>query len=619
LESGTTIPWEAIESIGRDDESKVLLINHIGGLRLEIPFFRFIYDGEAEEVNQQINDIISRNKSIEELLASCEESDGEMAARCADEALDMVFESRRIYDMVVDELNVVQLGEFQALCGVSFFVEGLHNIGLDVLWLREEFFDWVRENSERIQNLRGLADFWVEKISAQYSDELKSAAAMLYAQIEYIVEFDTECFAEGRESVNSVDHARRYALAHSFADEGEICESKNFLTWFDEECFSPDNAKNRKVIVCTDEKRSLEKVGEVIDGVAVIRQEDLEKIVEYQQREDPRDTIIGYRKWFRENNRGEDITMAEAKQAAAEYAANRKARKLIFEEGHPRNGMAYVQHPMSPNVYIELGAFHASVLERKYNELIRILTELGVKEIRCSVENSDSTDSKVRSHRHIHANVDVTGIGGAEGDAGKDEDSTNFLSLYKKLDTHLVLKPHENRRVPDDLVFYPYEEGWRRLAEEVLSGRLLHALFELTYRKDYAVTGKYVRTLSAKVSSAIPGYAFGVGGEYDDNFEDVLKQLESTTWHYEVDFGDGGTSAPDDCVAEKAESAPKPDVASDEGRANVLARAKRLAETEEAKRSGVLSEAQRADLERFASKNGISEDELEDLIDEAFS
>ena len=51
----------------------------------------------------------------------------------------------------------------------------------------------------------------------------------------------------------------------------------------------------------------------------------------------------------------------------------------------------------------------------------------------------------------------------------------------------------------------------------------------------------------------------------------------------------------------------------------ILNRAKRYVKTEEATKSGMLTDAQRADLEKLASKYGVEDLRLEELIDEAFS
>ena len=624
LESGVTIPWAAISHINNNDESEYVEINHIGGLRIKIPYGRFVFDGDVGEI---IDSQLSQTSDIKTLLSldDAELENSEEKIEKIEEALGMIEESRRIYEMVNDSSKVVVLEEFAALSGFYKFVLDLRNLYWstdsseddDVLAFHIELEEWIKDNREKIDNLDEIADFWrnnIVDVEDLYSEDVRSDAAAMYADIKYRLRYDL------REGESPDEFG--YALGHSFFPEGEMPDEQMWIEWFDDVFASPDNEKNRKVIVCTSESRNLARTGECESGVSVVRACDLEKLLEYQDRDDPLDTVQGQREASRE--RGKEMPMLKAKASAREYAESRKARRLVFEEGHPRDGVTYIQHPLRTNTYIDIESFHASLLERKYNELIGILTELGAKEITCSVENSGSKDAKRRQKRSGHLEAGKGCVGNIEGDASSESDSTKFLSLYKKLDTHLELRPVGERRLPDDLIFYPFEDGWQRLAKEVLAGRLLRASFDLTYRKDYAVTGKYVKTLSAKIESLIPGYDFNVGGNYESEFEEELKELESTTWHYEVDFGEAETGDSDTQVTEKSvevekASAPASAASNDKAEAMILGRAKRYAKTEEATKSGMLTDAQRADLEKLAAKYGIDEFRLEELIDEAFA
>ena len=623
LESGVTIPWAAISHINNNDESEYVEINHIGGLRIKIPYGRFVFDGDVGEI---IDSQLSQTSDIKTLLSldDAELENSEEKIEKIEEALGMIEESRRIYEMVNDSSKVVVLEEFAALSGFYKFVLDLRNLYWstdsseddDVLAFHIELEEWIKDNREKIDNLDEIADFWrnnIVDVEDLYSEDVRSDAAAMYADIKYRLRYDL------REGESPDEFG--YALGHSFFPEREMPDEQMWIEWFDDVFASPDNEKNRKVIVCTSESRNLARTGECESGVSVVRACDLEKLLEYQDRDDPLDTVQGQREASRE--RGKEMPMLKAKASAREYAESRKARRLVFEEGHPRDGVTYIQHPLRTNTYIDIESFHASLLERKYNELIGILTELGAKEITCSVENSGSKDAKRRQKRSGHLEAGKGCVGNIEGDASSESDSTKFLSLYKKLDTHLELRPVGERRLPDDLVFYPFEDGWQRLAKEVLAGRLLRASFDLTYRKDYAVTGKYVKTLSAKIESLIPGYDFNVGGNYESEFEEELKELESTTWHYEVDFGAAETGDSDTQVTEKSvevekASAPASAASNDKAEAMILGRAKRYAKTEEAAKSGMLTDAQRADLEKLASKYGVDDLRLEELIDEAF-
>lgn len=627
VESAVTIPWSAIASLESNDDSQMLFVKHIGGLRVEIPYRRFSFDGDPDEINAKIGEIIESTESVDDLMSAAAECDdvNQVVAK-VDDAFEYLLESKRLFEMVDKRSSVVSLNAALAILGVHTFVTMLDcklaEMGNWGMASYEEAADWWRDRSETVvQQLQELLDFWTEEVDDDFSDEAKEIIARVVAESKYCLEFG-EIYTLPRLTKDCVmPEDRAYALEHSFVRNGKLRHEERFIKWCDEDFCLPENAKDRKVIVCTEEERRLAHVGEGIDGIAVFRQKDLEKVIECQSQKDPLDTIQGQRAAAPADK---GMPLSAAKLAAQKHAEARKARRLVFEQGHPRNGVTYVQHPMSPNTYIDIESFHASMLERKYNELIGILTELGAKEITCSVENSGSSDSKRHYNRSGHFEAGKGGIGNIEGNANLGNDTTKFLSLYKKLDTHLELRPVGDRKLPDNLVFYPFEEGWQRLAKEVLAGRVLKASFDLTYRKDYAVTGKYVKSLSAKIESLIPGYDFNVGGGCESELEEELKELEATTWHYEVNFDSQVESESEpqpkeekptvQAVAEASASA----IENDEAEAVIRSRAKRYAKTEEAAKSGVLSDAQMADLERLASKYGVSDLRLDKLINEAF-
>ena len=93
--------------------------------------------------------------------------------------------------------------------------------------------------------------------------------------------------------------------------------------------------------------------------------------------------------------------------------------------------------------------------------------------------------------------------------------------------------------------------------------------------------------------------------------------------HYEVEFG-GVESVEVGAESENGDDSHRSESqlsTADVGKAEamILNRAKRYVKTEEATKSGMLTDAQRADLEKLASKYGVEDLRLEELIDEAFS
>jgi len=291
--------------------------------------------------------------------------------------------------------------------------------------------------------------------------------------------------------------------------------------------------------------------------------------------------------------------------------------KLRFESNHPQNGVAYIQHPTLNNTYLSLDTYHFAMLERKYDELKHLLTCLGATSLELSAESASSNDTKTSSKRKVGASVDVDMMGGASASFSNSSRAARMTALCKTLRTKRILTPNGKPYVPNDVEFYPTEQGWQRLAKLALTGRIKSEEVSLTYRNESAISGSTLRSISAKLQSKVPGYSFGAEGDYEDEYESELKTLESLAWSYKVEFGGIDLATQDDPSAENKKSG-KPDAEVSNGVENkaeqlFLKRAKRYAQSE-----GHINADQRVDLEAFAKKYGIDDFRMEELIEEAF-
>ena len=302
------------------------------------------------------------------------------------------------------------------------------------------------------------------------------------------------------------------------------------------------------------------------------------------------------------------IMHAEELEAYNELAPADK--RLVFQPGHPQNGCTYLQHPLMQNLYFEVNSFHQSMLERKQNELLRILESLGA--YRASVEIRHEQEEVVNRTRDSHwdASADVRYVTGAvsRNTSGELHASASSFQRAKK---DWTFNPPPHPALPEDLVFYPSEETWQQLAKSVLRGGLKSAVVDLEYKTEFGITEKHLSDLSVAAKVVLPSFELNL----KRSFSEDLHQLTTTQWHYEVEFEDeagnragGGGEAPKLAAASPASGG-------DAGKVEALfrKRAKRYAQSE-----GHVNAEQRADLEAFAQKYGIDEFRMEELIEEAF-
>ena len=300
---------------------------------------------------------------------------------------------------------------------------------------------------------------------------------------------------------------------------------------------------------------------------------------------------------------------------------------LLFAQNHPQNGKTYIQHPLQQNMYVDLEDYNRSLLEAKWQELQWLMERLGATKVTCEVEVANETSQTSHVKHQVGGHVDAA-VATASGKCSREQGSSSLAKLYKKMSKTAEFNPDGHPCIPDGLVFYGGELSWQRMAESVLAGRMKHACVDFTYKKESVVSSKQMQAIGLELNSAIPGYEFGIGGDFANDFENEQRQMQSLVWHYDVTFagvmtkGDAkagvkagekrlSTRSAKKCITAKSGSR-------SDGEAMILGRAKRYAKTEDAAKSGLLTDAQKADLEKLASKYGVGELRLEELIDEAF-
>ena len=367
----------------------------------------------------------------------------------------------------------------------------------------------------------------------------------------------------------------------------DVGDSAKEILFSDEDADSPLGAdawsNYRKMIICTDKRSSLDTVdgGVKIPNVMVM---------------DPQD-IIAYN-----DSVGDEL-------------------KLKFEVNHPQNGVSYVLHPTLKNTYISIESYHLTLLERKYEELKHILTCLGATSLELVAESSSSEDESTNVKIKQDADINVDAVGEVAASYSGSKHSARMRSLNKTLSTKRILVPRGKPYIPDDVEFYPTEQGWQRLAKLALAGKIKSEEVSLTYRNESAISGNALKSISTKLHSVIPGFSFSAEGNFESEYENELKSLESLSWNYKVGFGES-------CDEDTSDRSPKEEPETvetsdkkqnaDGGNANrvealILRRARQFA-----KADGIdLTDNHRQQLVDMGAKYGVDELRIDELIADA--
>jgi hypothetical protein len=198
-----------------------------------------------------------------------------------------------------------------------------------------------------------------------------------------------------------------------------------------------------------------------------------------------------------------------------------EAGQLRFGVGHPMVGVLYVGHPADPLVYVPMADFHRVLFEHKVAEAMHLLVELGATDV--EIEHVSGWTSIAEVGINVAGTVNTaTGdnvtaetnlkLGRSKGQSGR--------VIYK-----MILRPHDEPKIPKDLVWFDHEPLWKEIAHARLKASLASFELDIKYTGDFGVNAK----LSAKVGEI----GFEIGGSFTEHKE--------TVWRLRGDFGEPHT------------------------------------------------------------------------------
>lgn len=155
------------------------------------------------------------------------------------------------------------------------------------------------------------------------------------------------------------------------------------------------------------------------------------------------------------------------------------AHMLSLPKGRIKEGAIYIGHPIETQYkfYYPMHEFHLSLHKQKSSELIRILRSLQVTRLRIRhVEGyKESSDFSVEASAKVKNRQVGVGVG------RKKESSSDYDVIFEA-----TYPPSEEKpQLPENLIWYDYEDEWQLAVEEVLMGRMKTMNFKYSYKQDF--------------------------------------------------------------------------------------------------------------------------------------
>ena len=216
------------------------------------------------------------------------------------------------------------------------------------------------------------------------------------------------------------------------------------------------------------------------------------------------------------------------------FADTNMLRKFswIFETGHPQAGEMYICHPLRPEHYYEVQSFHDRLFDEKRSELVYLLESIGARSVH--VEAITGSSIEQQNNINISGNISDGLVTGASSEG------SHTLQGNSKRDTRQVaiedreLHPAEQPHIPNDLIWYPHEPSWQRIAQAALANRYKTLSVELHYHEDYSVNQKRMNQVKSALKLFTKQIEIGWNAETEEN----LRQRKETIWKYTATFGD---------------------------------------------------------------------------------
>lgn len=145
---------------------------------------------------------------------------------------------------------------------------------------------------------------------------------------------------------------------------------------------------------------------------------------------------------------------------------------INFPMSHPKVNQTYIAHPYKTDSYLPIENYDYELLNDRLNEFFYILQCLGATSI--TFETIEEENKEEKNHSNLKAEVEAKAkiVGGK---VGVDYDSLMNSSLrdYLKMERTQTFDPEKRPYIPKDVVWFPKESSWQRLAQQRLNGNFL--------------------------------------------------------------------------------------------------------------------------------------------------
>ena len=213
---------------------------------------------------------------------------------------------------------------------------------------------------------------------------------------------------------------------------------------------------------------------------------------------------------------------------------NRIPDSIQFYKGlRVQKDTLYVLHPYKSDIYIPYDSLDVALFDEEMSEFLDIMSKLGAKSItferyRDHVLSEKNTKSTKES---VEVSELETAVGATIENHQKDEAFQKIVDTYKgvkEYDLSMDKPPY----IPDNLVWLPHRDNWKREIQDRLDGRSRKIDLQVGFQQNELVTKTEKEKLDVFISDLETSAKYG--SEREDKH--VLREMRSLLWRVNIEF-----------------------------------------------------------------------------------
>lgn len=286
--------------------------------------------------------------------------------------------------------------------------------------------------------------------------------------------------------------------------------------------------------------------------------------------------------------------------------------EVQFPMSHPKNNQTYIAHPYKTDSYLPIENYDYELLNDRLNEFFYFLQCLGATSITFETVEEESKEENTHSNTKVDADVKAK-VTEAKVGVGYENAMNSSLRNYLKMERTQTFNPTKRPYIPNDLVWYPNEFTWQRLAQQRLNGNFLSHNEVLSSSQTQTLSSSEIVDVNAELKMLFTSVKADVHyqGEKD------IKQNKDFSCRISVEFKPMEDFSEEPTVIDitpeiVVENVPKLSLATDEVR--YLEEVRFMLEDD-----GQIDERERTILERFRTRYNITPERAKELEAQAIA